>query len=381
MKIIVGGGFSYVPFSPGAAWTRLEQALGLMHLGHDVLIVEEASDGWCYNRAGEKTSYEESWSRELFTKMMARFGVLERASQVYDKGRATTGVPLDQVTTFAREADLLINNSGHVTFDAILSGVDRRVYIDLDPVYTQLWYAEYGKHRVLDRHDVFFTVGANIGTKDSDIPDCGKEWHYLPRILDLDRWGFALNADTKNFTTIANWAGFGELEFRGKTFKPKYAEFLRYADLPRLTSQSLQVWLKNYDLSDPRIEELTGAGWSIENAAVIDSLDSYQDFIQKSRAEVGIAQNAYVEGKSGWFSDRSAQYLASGKPVLAQSTGFESHLPTGAGLFSFSTIEDAAQGIDEINANYSGNCRAARDLAAAHFDYRKVLPEMLSTCL
>lgn len=383
LKIVVGGGFSYVPFSPGAAWTRLELALGLRKLGHKILIVEQVGESWCYGRSGFRTTYEESWSRELFLDMMRQFGLLDHASQIYNQGDQTTGVPLEKAIVYAREADILINNSGHITLDSILSSVKRRIYVDLDPVYTQLWYAEYGKHQSLDLHDIFFTVGANIGSNRSEIPDCGKRWHYLPRVIDMENWPYSYDPNLELFTTIANWSGFGELEFRGKTFKPKYSEFLRFAELPaHATQQQLEVCMKNYELEDPRIQKLITNGWHLRNSTEhLDSLEKYRQYIASSRAEIGIAQNAYVEGHSGWFSDRSAHYLACGRPVLAQATGFEDHLPTGVGLIAFKTLEEAVNGIDDINRNYKAHCEAARQIAQQHFDYRKVLPEMLRICM
>ena len=381
LNIVVGGGFSYVPFTPGAAWTRLEQSLGLVQLGHNVLIVEQVGDNWCYDRNGNKTDYEHSWSRQLFSSMMSRHGLLQRASQIFKDGQAVTGVPLAEVLRFARDADVLINNSGHISLESILRSVKRRVYVDLDPVYTQLWYTEYGKHQTLDDHDTFFTAGANIGTRRSDIPDCGKVWHYLPRIVDLDHWPYSFDDRLDRITTVANWSGFGELTYRGRTFKPKYSEFLQFSELPKAVRNPLEVCLKNYDPGDSRIQKLLSGGWEIVNATTrLDSLESYRDYISHSRAEIGIAQNAYVEGHSGWFSDRSAHYLASGKPVVAQATGFEEHLPVGAGLFAFRTIEEAADAISAVNSDYATHCRKAREIAAEHFDYRKVLPAMLDRC-
>ena len=383
LNILVGGGFSYVPFSPGAAWTRLELVLGLIQLGHNVRILEEVGEGWCYDQSGRKTSYAASWSRQLFQTMMTRFGILDRASQIYKRGEAYTGLSPEEMKRFAADTDLLINNSGHIQMESILEPVKSRVYVDLDPVYTQLWYTEYGKHQTLDDHDVFFTVGANIGTDRSPIPDCGKKWNYLSRIVDIEKWPYSIDATLQTFTTVANWSGFGELQFAGKTFKPKYSEFLRFAELPRhVAPRCLEVVLKNYETNDPRIEMLIGNGWQIRDAThELTSLDDYQRYISRSRAEIGIAQNAYVEGNSGWFSDRSAHYLASGKPVLAQSTGFESSVPTGAGLLSFRTTQEAVEGMEAINARYVFHCESARELAQQQFDYRKVLPEALNVML
>jgi hypothetical protein len=133
------------------------------------------------------------------------------------------------------------------------------------------------------------------------------------------------------------------------------------------------------DEADIRL--LKDNGWVLTEASLIADLSSYQRYIARSRAEIGIAKNAYVKGCSGWFSDRAAHYLASGKPVLAQSTGFERCVPTGRGLLTFRNMEEAVAGVEEINRDYEAHCRAAREFAEEYLDYRKVLPEMLELCM
>jgi hypothetical protein len=287
---------------------------------------------------------------------------------------------------FARGADLLINISGHVTSDLVLDGVQRLAYLDQDPVYTQLWQAEYDQDLGLARYDVFFTVGLNIGTPASPIPDCGIEWHTtLPPVVP-DLWacpGPASHAPPHRFTTVASWGGYGDLCFRGEWYRSKYDEVRRFADLPRRAGPQFQfeLLLKDFRDDDPGVGLLRNSGWCVrKSGAEATDLSAYRDYIAHSSAEIGITKGAYVKGRSGWFSDRTASYLASGRPALAQSTGFEQHLPTGAGLLCFNEVEDAAARAEDITRNHRSHCRAAREMAAEYLDYRKVLPAMLDIC-
>jgi hypothetical protein len=312
---------------------------------------------------------------------MERFGFLGRAGQVYDGGEATFGMSLEEMAGVCRGADLLLNISGHVKTERLLAGVRRRVYVDQDPVYTQLWHAEYGQDLGFARHDTFVTVGLNIGTPHSPIPDCGLPWrHALPPVVP-DLWPAHPTPAGARFTTIASWGGFGDLCYRGEWYRSKYEEFRRFAELPKKVGQEFEVALRRHREGDEGVRLLRDHGWAATAATRIASLDDYQGYIVRSRAEIGIAKNAYVKGRSGWFSDRSAHYLASGRPVLAQATGFERHLPTGRGLLAFGDLEEAAAGVERINRDYPGHCRAARAIAEEFLDYRKVLPKLLEGCL
>ena len=381
MKIIVGAVISLSPYSPGIAWDWLQCTLGFQKLGHDVYYIEEVEPDWCIDAQGQKSDLEHSVNREMFYKTMDRFGLMDRACQIYNCGEATFGLSLNSLTDVAKEADVLINMSGHIKADFILTNVKRRVYVDQDPVYTQVWHAEYGVDLGFGKHDVFFTMGLNIGTPYSSIPDCGVKWHHILPPVVLEYWPVNIDASCRLFTTIASWSGYSDLCYQGEWYRSKYEEFQRFAELPRKVPQELEIILKSYRGEDPGIRLLKDNGWLLSDATQINDLSSYQNYIARSRAEIGIAQNAYVKGHSGWFSDRASHYLASGKPVLAQSTGFERYLPTGRGLLSFSTLEEAIAGIEAINCEYEGHCLAAREFAEEYLDYRKVLPTMLKLCI
>jgi hypothetical protein len=322
---------------------------------------------------------EQSVNRQVFQDLMRRFQLEECACQIYNGGEATAGMSRQSLVRWAKEADLLINISGHVRAEDVLSNVKRRAYLDQDPVFTQLWKAAYrSKTLNLERHDVFLTVGLNIGTPCSHIPDCGLSWrHTLPPVV-VDCWPDRADSKRSRFTTIASWSGFSDLSYRGEWYQSKYVEFVRFAGLPKRVTQEFQVALKDYREQDEGIRLLRENGWVLSRAGDIADLEGYQEFISQSRAEIGIAQNAYVKGRSGWFSDRTGQYLASGRPALLESTGF--HLPVGDGVLTFSTMEEAIAGVEAINCKYEHHCRAAREFATEYLDSTKVLPRILELC-
>lgn len=380
MRILLGAMISLPPYSPGNAWNRLHYALGFRELGHEVYFLEEVGPGACLDRQGRQCAFEHSVNRELFRSTMDRFGLMERACLIYNGGEATFGLSLGAAAAAAKEADLLLNISGHVRADPVLANVRRRVYLDQDPVYTQLWHAEYGKAFNFANHDVYFSVGLNIGTAHTAIPDCGIPWrHTLPPVV-LDHWPVRSDPSCGRFTTVASLGRYSDLCYRGEWYRSKQDELRRFAELPRRAGQEFEIALKGYDEDDANLRLLRDNGWRLLDASRIADLSGYQEYIARSQAEIGLTKNAYVKGCSGWFSDRSAAYLASGKPVLAQSTGLERCLPTGRGFLTFRDMEEAVAGVERIDRDYGAHCRAAREFAEEYFDYRKVLPRMLEAC-
>jgi hypothetical protein len=379
MKIVVGGAISLPPFSPGTAWDRLHYVLGFLALGHDVRFVEEVEPDWCADPSGRPCGFEQSVNRARFCATMEELGLLGRACQLYDGGRATAGLGLESLMEFLEGADLLVNISGHVRTELVLGAVKVRLYLDQDPVYTQLWRSQYGADLGLENHDLVFTVGGNIGTRHSPMPDCGLTWHHcLPPVL-LEHWPYRFTPASKRFTTVASWGRYEDLSYRGDPYRSKREQFRRFAELPERVEQELEVALGAVADADPDVGRLREAGWTVREAAELAGLSSYRTYIARSRAEIGIAKDAYVKGRSGWIGDRSACYLASGKPVLAQSTGQERLLPSGEGLVTFTDIDQAVAGVREINRDYEAHARAARELAEQFLDARKVLASMLET--
>ena len=381
MKVVVGGVLSLAPFSPGTAWDRLHYVLGLRMLGHEVVFVEEVAPELCVDSEGRPCDFDRSVNRNTFITTMSRFGLLGSACQIYDEGRATAGLSMTELKTAIAGADLLINISGHVKSEVVLEHVGRRAYLDQDPVYTQLWDVAYGVDLGLDRHEVLFTVGANVGSAASSVPDGGRVWHRcLPPVL-LDEWRFAFDPTARRFTTVSSWGRYADLSYGSRSYRSKRDEFMRFRMLPARVAAEFELALRREQSDEEAVSRLAASGWTVRSAAEVADLDRYRRFIARSRAEIAVAKGAYVTGRVGWLGDRSSHYLASGKPVLAQSTGLERVLPTGRGLLTFSTLEEAVAGAEAIDSEYEAHCRSARRLAERYLAHDVVLAAMLETAM
>lgn len=379
MKIIVGASLSTPPFSPGRAWHRLHYLLGLRKLGHEVAFVEEVGE-WCVDACGEKVEFGRSLNQKLFRATLEPFGLMGRACLIYNLGEDTFGLSRSDVTTLAEEADVLINWSGHITCDFILEPVKRRVFLDQDPVLMQIWHEEHGMDFNLKKHEVFVSTALNIGTPHTPIPDLGVRWHHVLPPVVLEHWPFQIDPSCRCFTTVATLSPFGDVYYRGERYGTKHDELRRLAELPRRAKAELEIAVKYYREEEPGLAFLKDNSWVLSDAGRIVDLGEYQRYIRGSRGELGIVQSAQVTARSGWFSDRWSHYLASGRPVLAQSTGLERWLPTGRGLLTFSTIEEAVEGIETINRDYLAHCLVAREFAEEYLDSRTVLPKLLEAC-
>lgn len=377
MRVVVGASLSVPPFSAGTALDRVQYVLGLRALGHEAYLVEEVEEGWCLDRRGRPCSYARSVNRAGFEAVVERFGLRDRACQLLRDGDDAAGMSRRALLRAIDGADLLINVSGHVRGDELLGRVRRRAYLDQDPVYTQLWQAAYGADLGLDRHEVLFTVGQRIGDATSEIPDCDRHWERTLPPLVPELWAGQPDGRGGRFTTVASWGRYGDLEFEGRSFCSKRPELLRFARLPALSGERFELVLSGADGGDPALAALREGGWRVRGPGVVANVAAYQRFIAASGAEIGIAKGAYVEGRAGWIGDRSCHYLASGKPVLAQSTGLEGVLPTGEGLVTFVSVEEAVDAAREIALDHERHARRARELAHELFDCRRVLPRLL----
>ncbi|MGH2686311.1 MAG: glycosyltransferase, partial [Actinomycetota bacterium] len=250
--------------------------------------------------------------------------------------------------------------------------------LDLDPAFTQLWQASEGIDMGLDVHDRHVTVGLAIGDASCDVPTLGIDWITTPQPVVLEEWPVGEEIELAGLTTVGNWRGYGSVEWQGVMYGQRAHSFRTLMHLPRLTGEPLMPALSIHPEERADVRALEDNGWRLlDPAEVASTPERYRSFVRGSKGELGVAKSGYVLSRSGWFSDRSACYLAAGRPVIAQDTGFSSFLPTGAGLMAFDTAEDAAARIDDLNARYEEHRAAARALAEDVFDSRIVLARLL----
>jgi hypothetical protein len=377
LTIIVSGMVAGDHGQGGAAWAVLQYVLGFARLGHDVYLVEPLGQR---SLKPVDTSLAATQNADYFNAVARDFGLFGKAALLLSGTRETAGLPYDQLQQVARRADLLINISGMLSDPALLEPIARRVYLDLDPAFNQLWHAVQGIDMRFDGHTHFVTIGSALGTPRCAVPTCGRHWHKTRPPVVLARWPVAEDLAHDALTTVGNWRGYGSIEHDGICYGQKAHSLRRFFDLPQLTRERFLLALSIHPQETRDWEALHRYGWQIvDPAKVAGSPGDYQRFIQGSRAEFGLAKSGYVLSRCGWFSDRSVCYLASGRPVIAQDTGFSGELPVGEGLFAFQTADDLCAAVEALRADYTRHARKARELAETCFDSNVVLRQLLET--
>jgi hypothetical protein len=359
-----------VPDQGGATWAVLQHVLGLQRLGHEVFLVEPVE-------AATLSSTRCSPSIGAFTRTVEQFGLQDRAALLGAGTRETVGLSFAALRDAARRADLLINVSGMLAEPELLDPIPRRVYLDLDPAFNQLWQVQ-GIDMRFAAHTHFVTVGLALGTDRCAVPTLGYGWIKTVPPVVLDEWPGVKGNRTPSLTTIGNWRAYGSIEHQGVFYGQKAHSFRDLLNLPSHIHRDCRLALA-IDPGDRRdIARLRAGGWNlVDPVASAGTPDRYRSFVQDSWAELGVAKQGYITSQCGWFSDRSACYLASGRPVLAQQTGFSDYLPTGQGLLAFEDVHEAAAGVEVVDSDYERHARAAHELAHAYFDSDRVLTELL----
>ena len=372
--IIVSGMVASVPGRGGATWAVLQYVLGLRRLGRDVHFVEEIAPA-ALTPAG--SSLEHSDNARYFGTVVRAFGLERHATLVLSGTRETVGLPYSELKRLCARAGVLMNLSGVLVDPELMSLPPARLYVDLDPAFTQLWASD-GVEMRFGGHTHFATVGLDVGTSDCSVPTCGIDWlRTLPPVV-LSEWGPVTAEPHREWTTVAHWRGYGSIERDGVSYGQKAHSFRPLFSLPPRTGERFEVALDIHPAERADIVALQENGWQlIDPADVAGDPMRYRSFVQESVAEVGIAKSGYVVSRSGWFSDRSACYLASGRPVLAQETGFSNHLPTGTGLLAFRGLDDAADAVAAVRSDYATHSRVARRIAEEYLDSDRVLAELL----
>ena len=381
-SIIIAGSLAQRPGYGGMAWVFLQYVLGFRKLGWDVLFLDWLAPAMCRDREGKSCAVEDSRNLAWIRDVMQEHGLNDCWSLDFNGGQHTFGRTRADVLELSGRAELLINVMGFLTDREILDRPAKRAFLDIDPGFGQMW-RELGLATIFEGHDALLTIGENIGRDDCGIPLCGLDWIATPQPVVLDHWPVRDADADAPFTGIVSWRGpFGPVEFAGKTYGLRVHEFRKFAALPQRTGQQFDLAL-DIDASEVKdLALLRENQWNLlDPRETVATASDYRAFIQRSKAELMIAKNMYVATNGGWVSDRSICYLASGRPVLAQDTGFTRNYPTGEGFLAFSTLDEAQAGVEEIQRNYGRHCRAARAIAEDYFDSDKVLTRLLGKLL
>lgn len=365
MRILLAGTFAGVAGQGGATWAVLQYALGFRQLGHEVLLVEPAP--------------AQPGLLHYYRRVAGAHGLEGRSALLHGQGRAT-GLSRADVAAWASRADVLVNLAGVLHDEELTDGIPLRVYVDLDPAFTQLWHAAEGIDMRLGGHHRFVTVGQAVGTPGCTVPTCGVRWIPTVPPVVLDEWPVSRGPARLGFTTVGNWRSYGSVTHNGVHHGQKAHALRGLLDLPgRIPGVAFEPALAIDPGETADLAALAAHGWRLRPAAgETGDPDRYRAFVQASTAEIGVAKTGYVASACGWFSDRSACYLASGRPVIAQDTGWPAFLPAGEGLLGFTDIEEAGAAAVEVLGNLDRHRRAARALAEEYFDARKVLARLLS---
>jgi len=359
-RIAVAGAIAQRPDRGGHAWVFLQYLLGLRRLGWDVMFVDRLDTG---------TSGDPDYVDRVMRDFDVPYTVLGIA-----------GLPRDEVARRLDDCELLLNVMGYLDDEELRALPRRRAFLDIDPGFTQMWQA-LGLAEMVADHDVFVTVGENIGKDGCTIPTCGVEWLTTRPPVLLAQWPWS-TAEAESITGIGSWRGpYGPVRYGDVEYGLRVHEFRKFAGLPgRLGSATVEYALDVDPVETGDIELLAGGGWRlVEPRSVAGTPAEYRDFVQRSKAELMIAKGMYVKSRSGWFSDRSACYLASGRPVIAQDTGRADVYP--AGLLTFTTADEAIDSIERMLGDYPRHRRAAHEIAEAEFDSDRVLGRLIDRVL
>lgn len=377
--ITIAASLAQKPQQGGHAWVLLQYILGFRRLGFKVLFVDALEPGMCIDANGQVCPPEQSLNLWSFKNLMSRFGMQDDHSLLFDGGSRSFGLSRAQVLERVRNSEFLLNIMGFLTDEEILECAPRRVFLDIDPGFGQMWQ-DLGLVDLFRSYDDLVTIGENIGREECGIPDCGLSWITTPQPVVLDYWPCTMGNARQKISTIASWRGaYGPIDYHGQSYGLRVHEFRKFSALPGKVRQEFQLALNIHPGDSKDSEFLKENGWQlVEPALVAADPWSYRSFIQGSAAEFMVAKNMYVDTQSGWFSDRSICYLSSGKPVLAQDTGLKHLYPVGEGLLLFSSLEEAIAGCEALYKDYEKHARAARRLAESHFDSDRVLGNLLS---
>ncbi|MDB6067800.1 MAG: hypothetical protein JWR26_4008 [Pedosphaera sp.] len=377
-KIIVFGILFWYPLA-GVTYQFLHYLIGLRRLGYDPYYIED-SGRWIYDPRINDLSPDATGNLETIIPVLQANGFGDRWAfrGNYPDGKCY-GMTESQILQLYREADGFLNVTGAQEIRDEHMECKRRVYVESDPFVSQVKVAkgDQGMIKTLEAHDTLFSFGENLGATDCKVPMQRFPWLPTRQPVAMELWKNGYQVPGNAYNTITTWTNKGKnIEYEGDTYYwTKDREFEKILELPRHRSVQFELAA---GVDDKVHDRLKSYGWGrVDSIKISQDIHGYRQYIQKSRGEFTVARDQYVRPNTGWFSDRSACYLAAGRPVITQETGFSKFLPTGKGLFGFQTMDDILQAVDCIESDYDGNCRAAHEIAAEYFSTEKVVGSLM----
>lgn len=377
--VVVGSYAVQFPVGGYLSWV-LQWLVGLRDLGHEVWFVEKAlGPGSCFDPRTGLSGDDPSAGTRALDDLLRRFGLEERWCFV-DAAGSAHGQAHSVLIEACDRADLFIDMGTHGTLRAESARATRRILVDGEPGSTQMRMANARTGNELGgEYDAYVTVGLNVGAGSCSVPTAGVTW--LPSVYPVvpSIFAFTQPPSGASYTTIMSWSAHDQITYGGRTYGAKDLEFPKFLDLPLLVEPGVEIAVSGRNVPAAQLDE---RGWKRRDAHhVTTTFDGFRNYIRGSRGEFSVCKNSFVATRSGWIGDRAAVYLASGRPVVMQDTGFSEHLPCGEGLFAVANVHEAADAIREIESDYERHSRAARSLAETHFAAELVLGRLMAEVL
>jgi hypothetical protein len=374
LKILCSGYLFRLPFG-GLNWHHIQYLVGFQRMGHTVHFFEDY--GWpnsCYDMDREIMSPDPANGIARVRELLGKYDLDQNWCYLAEDGSAH-GMTRDRLAQLCRDCDVYFNLS-NINWIPELKECRRRVLVDTDPVFTQIKAHGLGK---FSDHHVLFTYGENVHKSGCEMPTGGVRWLPTRQPVVLDLWPTSAGDPSAALTSVMNWSAYGECTHEERVYGQKDREFEPFFSLPRETGERMELAIRGAETVASR---LTEGGWQmVEPKVVADTPWTYQKYLKDSRAEFSVAKHGYVSTRCGWFSDRSAAYLAMGRPVVVQDDGFSDFIPCGKGILSFQNKDEAMKAISSLKNDYESHCLTARKIAEEYFDSEKVLSKLLTLSL
>lgn len=382
LRVVVAGLIGQYPIG-GVTWDYIQYLLGLRELGHEVTYLED-SEQWPFNPDEGGMGREAEYNAAYLDRAMKHFGFEGHWAYRFPGGALPTGevfperwygLPDARRREVLESADLLINVSSGVGSPENYRGVSRLAYVDTDPVFTQIRAVQDENFRAhLDAHDAHFTYGE---CRSEAVPETGHQWRPMRKPIAISEWNPA-TSHRDVYTTVMNWTSYDDVSWEGRSYAQKDREFEPYLDLPgRVAPSVLELAIGDGKTRRAPRDELLRHGWRlVDPMQACGDWESYRRYIETSKGEWTVAKGGYVVGQMGWFSGRTACYLAAGRPVVVQDTGFAALIPVGEGILTFRTLEESVEALRAVEGDWKRHARAARDIAAEYFDAPKLVQRL-----